>query len=114
MMSTEIKIYQGNQIGGCITVITADASKIVIDFGESLPGAEIVENIEFDWENEKVDAVFFTHYHGDHIGRFMEIPDEVDLYMGKVTSIQKDLIGRPNIFLGFLKSNLKKRFFKKH
>ena len=32
-----------------------------------------------------MDAVFFTHYHGDHIGRFMEIPDDVDLYMGEVT-----------------------------
>ncbi len=82
---TDIKIYQGNQIGGCITVIATDTSKIVIDFGEALPGAEIVENIEFDWENEKVDAVFFTHYHGDHIGRFMEIPDDVELYMGEVT-----------------------------
>lgn len=82
---TNIKIYQGNQIGGCITVISTDAAKIVIDFGESLPGAEVVENIDFDWENEQVDAVFFTHYHGDHIGRFMEIPDNVHLYMGEVT-----------------------------
>lgn len=82
---TDIKIYQGDQIGGCITVISTDEAKIVIDFGESLPGAEIAENIEFDWEKEKVDAVFFTHYHGDHIGRFMEIPDDVKLYMGEVT-----------------------------
>jgi len=82
---TNIKIYQGNQIGGCITVISTDAAKIVIDFGESLPGAEIVENIDFDWENEKVDAVFFTHYHGDHIGRFMEIPNDVHLYLGETT-----------------------------
>ena len=82
---TDIKIYQGNQIGGCITVISTESTKIVIDFGESLPGAEVVENIEFDWEHENVDAVFFTHYHGDHIGRFMEIPDEVSLYMGEVT-----------------------------
>jgi len=82
---TNIRIYQGNQIGGCITVISTDTNKIVIDFGESLPGAEIIENIDFDWENEKVDAVFFTHYHGDHIGRFMEIPDDVHLYLGEVT-----------------------------
>lgn len=108
---TDIKIYQGNQIGGCITVISTDTTKIVIDFGESLAGAEIVENIEFDWEREQVDAVFFTHYHGDHIGRFMEIPDEVHLYMGEVTrkvlinlhtarknmDIVEHLIGRPNI-----------------
>ena len=82
---TNIKIYQGNQIGGCITEISTDTTKIIIDFGESLPGAEVVENIEYDWEKENVDAVFFTHYHGDHIGRFMEIPDDVDLYMGEVT-----------------------------
>lgn len=109
---TEIKIYQGNQIGGCITVISTDTTKIVIDFGESLPGAEIVENIEFDWEHEKVDAVFFTHYHGDHIGRFMEIPDNVKLYMGEVTrnvlinlntalkkkEVVEHLTNRPNIY----------------
>lgn len=82
---TNIKIYQGNQIGGCITEISTDTTKIIIDFGESLPGAEIVENIEYDWAKENVDAIFFTHYHGDHIGRFMEIPDDVDLYMGEVT-----------------------------
>lgn len=82
---TNIKIYQGNQIGGCITEISTDTTKIIIDFGESLPGAEVVENIEYDWAKENVDAVFFTHYHGDHIGRFMEIPDDVDLYMGEVT-----------------------------
>ena len=84
-MAADIKVYQGNQIGGCITVITTPKAKIVIDFGENLPGNNRVENIDFDWENEKVDAVFFTHYHGDHIGRFMEIPDDVDLYMGEVT-----------------------------
>nr|MCR5104727.1 MBL fold metallo-hydrolase [Eubacterium sp.] len=57
----------------------------VIDFGENLPGAEKKSSIELDWKKEKVDAVFFTHYHGDHIGRFLEIPDDVDLYMGEVT-----------------------------
>ena len=84
-MAAKINVYQGNQIGGCITVISTDRTKIVIDFGESLPGANEESDIEFDWEREKVDAVFFTHYHGDHIGRFMEIPDSVDLYMGEVT-----------------------------
>lgn len=84
-MSADIKIYNGNQIGGCITVIKANNSKIVIDFGENLPGAKENPKIDFDWNQEKIDAVFFTHYHGDHIGRFMEIPDNVDIYMGEVT-----------------------------
>ena len=84
-MAANVEVFQGNQIGGCITVISTDNTKIVIDYGENLPGAEKESPIEFDWENEKVDAVFFTHYHGDHIGRFMEIPDDVPLYMGEVT-----------------------------
>ena len=84
-MSADIKVHQGDQIGGGITVITTEKTKIVIDFWEKLPGAEKEPNIEFNWEEEKVEAVFFTHYHGDHIGRFMEIPDDVDLYMGEVT-----------------------------
>lgn len=84
-MAANINVYQGNQIGGCITVISTKKAKIVIDYGENLPGAKNESKIEFDWDKEKVDAVFFTHYHGDHIGRFMEIPDDVDLYMGEVT-----------------------------
>ena len=84
-MKTDIRIINGNQIGGCITVISTETAKIVIDFGESLPGSEKKDDIEFDWGKERVDAVFFTHYHGDHIGRFMEIPDNVPLYMGEVT-----------------------------
>ena len=81
----EIKIYNGNQIGGCITVISSKKAKIMIDFGENLPGAESAEENEFNWETEKIDAVFFTHYHGDHIGRFKEIPEAIPLYMGKLT-----------------------------
>jgi ribonuclease J len=81
----KIQIKNANQIGGCITIISTNTTKIVIDFGEVLPGAEVTEETSFDWENEKVDAVFFTHYHGDHIGRFAEIPNEVPLYMGEVT-----------------------------
>ena len=46
----EVKIYNGNQIGGCITVISSKKAKIMIDFGENLPGAESVEENEFDWE----------------------------------------------------------------
>lgn len=81
----EIKIYNGNQIGGCITVISSEKARIMIDFGENLPGAEVIEKIEFNWEREKIDAVLFTHYHGDHIGRFKEIPKEIPLYMENLT-----------------------------
>ena len=43
-MATEIQIRQGNQIGGCVTIITYIAEgkniRIMIDYGMSLPGAE--------------------------------------------------------------------------
>ena len=109
-MSANVKIYHGNQIGGCVTVITytpeispvparpepekQDPSKcmqesrvirLMIDYGQSLPGSKITEDFKYDWEKEPVDGVFFTHCHGDHIGRFAEIPSGIKLYMGAVT-----------------------------
>ena len=84
-MAYNIRIFNGNRIGGCSTVISTDKSKIAIDFGLSLPGGKDTTDISIDWDKEKVDGVFFTHYHGDHIGRFKEIPENVDLYMGKIT-----------------------------
>lgn len=109
-MSTNIKIYQGNQIGGCVTVITytpeisceparceseesetanrtknARSIRLMIDYGKSLPGSEITEDFHYDWKKEPLDGVFFTHCHEDHIGRFTEIPSSVKLYMGAVT-----------------------------
>jgi len=84
-MKAKIEIFQGNQIGGCITRISTPRASIVIDYGENLPGRENKPQKEFDWSKEHIDAVFFTHYHGDHIGRFADIPEQIDLYMGEVT-----------------------------
>ena len=78
----EIRIYNRNQIGGNFTVISHNGKRIMIDYGQALPGSS-VEQEEFDWQNESVDAVFFTHYHGDHAGRILEIPKEIPLFMGK-------------------------------
>ncbi len=84
---SDIKIYQGNQIGGCVTVISTrvgnEIHRIMIDFGSSLPGSGNTEDFQYPWEDEPVDAVFFTHYHGDHVGRLMDIPRDIPLYMGK-------------------------------
>lgn len=83
---TTIDVYQGNQIGGCITVITTgkgdETHRIMIDYGKPLPGSEET-GFCYPWEKEPVDAVFFTHYHGDHVGRIMEIPENIPIYMGE-------------------------------
>ena len=83
---TKIDIYQGNQIGGCVTVISAEVDgkihRIMIDYGASLAGSGKKEDFEYPWIEKPVDAVFFTHYHGDHIGRLIHIPSNIPLYMG--------------------------------
>lgn len=85
-MATTINVLRENQIGGCIVFISTEKTKIMIDYGENLPGyVEQDEEKDVNWNAEMVDAVFFTHYHGDHIGRFMEIPVDIPLYMGTVT-----------------------------
>ena len=80
----DIKVYNAEQIGGCFTVITTSKAKIMIDYGLPLPGAK-TEQEDFDWKNDTVDAVFITHYHGDHVGKILEIPPEIPIYMGKGT-----------------------------
>lgn len=84
-MATEIKIHRGDQIGGCITEIWTGKTRILIDFGEELPGSKNEEKFEFPWKERPVDAVFFTHYHGDHIGRFVEACQHTDVYMSELS-----------------------------
>ena len=87
----KIKIHRGlDQIGGCITEIWTDSSRVFIDFGQNLPGngkpttpeeddlmvADIVENNEKEHQ-----AVFYTHAHEDHVGLFRYIP--LEQYIGE-------------------------------
>ena len=87
----EIKIHRGlDQIGGCITEIWTESSRVFIDFGQNLPGngkpttpeedalmvADIVENNEKEHQ-----AVFYTHAHEDHVGLFRYIP--LEQYIGE-------------------------------
>lgn len=72
----KITIHRGiNQIGGCITEIaSASGTKILIDLGHNLPEGDNRDNDPLEKsENidpilDGVDAVFYTHSHGDHVG----------------------------------------------
>lgn len=81
----KITIHRGaNQIGGCVTEISTDGCKILIDFGSNLPGSP---NAEFTEQQiagiaGNADAIFYTHYHGDHIGLHHLIPSGVKQYIG--------------------------------
>ena len=78
------KVYTAEQIGGGVTVITTSEAKIMIDYGLPLPGAK-AEQEDFDWKQDTVDAVFITHYHGDHVGKILDIPQNIPIFMGKTT-----------------------------
>ena len=89
----KITIHRGlNQIGGCITEIQSlSGMKILIDLGHNLPdGGGVSEDKYESPENldqllDGCSAVFYTHYHGDHLGFAAEIHERgVAQYMGSL------------------------------
>lgn len=84
-------IHRGiNQIGGCITEIASNKTRILIDLGQNLPDGDGV--VQDDFANldliktltKNVDAILYTHYHSDHLGLFYFVPDNINQYIGKV------------------------------
>ena len=74
----KITIHRGiDQIGGCITEIATETTKIFIDLGHNLPkGNNPVEDENANKETiEKLtkdcSAIFYSHYHGDHIDLYI-------------------------------------------
>lgn len=87
----KITIHRGiDQIGGCITEIATATSKILIDLGHNLPGKDGASADKFAGAEaiaaltEDCGAIFYTHYHGDHVDLFKYVPDSVDQYIGAV------------------------------
>lgn len=89
-----ITIHRGiNQIGGCITEIaSASGTKILIDLGHNLPEGENRDNDPLEKaENidpilDGVDAVFYTHSHGDHVGFEAYVASKnIPQYIGKLS-----------------------------
>src|SRR5690554_2040348 len=86
----KITIHRGiNQIGGCITEITTDTTRIFIDLGLNLPDNEGLINDYLANEGsiesltDGVDAIFYTRYHGDHLDLFHFVPESIPQYIGK-------------------------------
>lgn len=85
-----ITIHRGiNQIGGCITEIATSNTRILIDLGQNLPDGngvivdEFANKTAIEQLTKKVDAIFYTHYHGDHIGLFHLVPENIPQYLGE-------------------------------
>ena len=86
-MVTNIEYLHADQIGGCVTLISTETTKICIDFGKNLPGSRYKDDVEvvgLTSGEAQYDAVFFTHYHGDHIGCFEKLLPDIPLYMSSL------------------------------
>lgn len=96
-MQNAITIYRGShQIGGCATEIKTGEHRIIIDVGANLPDSK-TDNVMTDeelidtvFDGRVCDGVLFTHYHGDHIGLYKKIPQDIPLYIG---STAKKILG---------------------
>lgn len=84
-----VTVYRGtHQIGGCVTELSTKNTRILIDFGSPLPGSPRREELRLPGVTEPgrpCHGVFFTHYHGDHMGQIGEILPSVPLWMGETT-----------------------------
>lgn len=91
----KIIVHRGtHQIGGIATEISTEKTRILIDMGEELsldpdfvPSPLNIPGVTDT--NGKCDAVFFTHYHGDHTGQMTRIRDDTPLYAG---ALAKDIM----------------------
>ncbi|MCR4658111.1 MAG: MBL fold metallo-hydrolase [Lachnospiraceae bacterium] len=90
-MSAYIKFHRGSHIiGGTCTELCSGNGRVLIDFGSNLPGMDeecpisdkkLIEEV-FGGASD-YDAVLFTHYHGDHIGLYKDIPRGQEMYIGE-------------------------------
>ena len=95
--SVEMKIiiHRGtHQIGGIATEIRTEKTRILIDMGDELSLDPNFVSTPLDIPgvtdaNGTCDGVFFTHYHGDHMGQMTNIRDDIPLYAG---ALVKDIM----------------------
>ncbi len=84
----QITIHRAEQIGGQITRISTATTNIIIDLGHNLPqnveDEDVYNNVQTIAEVTKdCSAILYTHYHGDHIGLFHHVPDDIPQYIGE-------------------------------
>ena len=88
-----ITIHRGiDQIGGCITEIESNSgTKILIDLGHNLPegDAPVVDKFDNPQDLERllrgVSHIFYSHYHGDHLGFEAKVPKEIKQHIGELS-----------------------------
>jgi len=94
----EITIHRGTkQIGGTCIEIKSDEARIIFDIGEELPDVFNPSKISTDLDvadlfiksketNNKIDGVFISHNHGDHIGMLKNVKQDIPIYIGEISA----------------------------
>ena len=94
-----ITIHRGtHKIGGCVTEYESKGWKLFVDYGEELPGSPKTGDLKVEGLTHgdlSKSALLITHYHGDHIGSVVDLPESLPIYMGGLAvKIQKLLSSR--------------------
>ena len=82
----KIHIHRGqNQIGGNIIEVSTEKTKIILDVGLELDDEKNKDlpAIPGLFNYKGYDAVFVSHYHGDHLGLSYRLHKDIPLYMGE-------------------------------
>lgn len=105
----KITIHRGqNQIGGSIIEIASETTKIILDAGseldEDIPVAPQIDGLFSG--RASYNAVFISHYHGDHLGLCDQVLPEIPIYIGKgaadVTNASRRYLNKPEYrFAGY-------------
>jgi ribonuclease J len=91
----EIIIHRGaKQIGGTCIEIRSIKTRLIFDIGEELPEINNPEKekatlniddlfLDSNTTDRKIDGIFISHNHDDHIGLFETVKNEIPIYIGK-------------------------------
>lgn len=83
-----LHIHRGlDQIGGNIIEVSTENTKILLDVGLDLDGSDSSSLPQIDglFDFAGYDAIFISHYHGDHLGLAYYSHKDIPIYIGEAS-----------------------------
>ena len=84
----DVTVHRGkNQIGGSIIEVRAGETRILLDAGRELDddGSGPLPELPDLFEHAGFDALFLSHYHGDHAGLAYDVHRDIPIYIGEAS-----------------------------